>query len=99
MKNGLIIGMALFLLAGTCSYAAPDGAALYKTKCAACHGPTGEGKPAMKAPAIKATTLDENRLTDHLMKGEPAAKPPHNKGMPGLKEDQAKAIAAYVKTL
>jgi mono/diheme cytochrome c family protein len=95
----LLIGMTLFVLSGTSSYAADEGAALFKARCAACHGATGEGKPAMKAPAIKGTKLDVNQLVDHLSKGEAASKPPHNKAMPGLKENQAKAIAAYVKTL
>ena len=30
---------------------------LYKSKCAHCHGASGEGKPTMKAPALKATAL------------------------------------------
>jgi hypothetical protein len=33
------------------------------------------------------------------LKGMPAGKGPHKKGMAGLTEAQAKAIAAYVKTL
>src|SRR5262245_24838917 len=99
MKFHLSLGITLFLLAGASSYAAENGAALFKSKCAVCHGASGEGKPAMKAPAIKGTTLDTNRLTDHLMKGEATSKPPHNKGISGLTADQAKAIAAYVKTL
>ena len=89
----------LLLLAGTSSWAADEGAALFKTKCAGCHGAKGEGKPAMKAPAIKGTTLDVNQLVDHLTKGESSSKPPHNKGINGLSESQAKAIAAHVKAM
>jgi cytochrome c553 len=44
---------AVLLIASTASWAAADGAALYKTKRAGCHGQNGEGKPAMKAPAVK----------------------------------------------
>jgi hypothetical protein len=36
---------------------------------------------------------------DHIRKGEAASKPPHNKGIAGLTEDQAKAIAEFVKSL
>src|SRR6476646_2910114 len=89
---------ALFLLAGTTLTAADEGAALYKSKCAGCHGAGGEGKPAMKAPALKGTSQDVGQITDRLLKGGDP-KPPHNKGMAGIREDQAKAIAAYVKTL
>ena len=53
----------------------------------------------MKAPAIKGTTMDADQIVQHVTKGVPTSKAPHNKGMSGLKEDQAKAIAAYIKTL
>ena len=87
------------LLFVTLSRGADDGAALYKSKCSGCHGAGGEGKPSMKAPALKGTTLDADKITQHLMKGEPDSKAPHNKGISGLSEAQAKAIAEYVKTL
>ena len=34
----VMIALALFLILPNLSWAADDGAALYKTKCAACHG-------------------------------------------------------------
>lgn len=89
----------LLLFALTASWAAEDGAALYKKRCGGCHGANGEGKPAMKAPALKGTTMDVDQLVQHLTKGESTSKAPHNKGLSGLKEEQAKAIAAYVKSL
>ena len=78
---------------------AEDGAALYKSKCAGCHGAAGEGKPAMKAPALKGIAWDADRIAKHITTGEPDAKGPHKKGIAGLNDDQAKAIADYVKTL
>jgi mono/diheme cytochrome c family protein len=95
----LITAGALLLFASAAARAADDGAALYKKKCGGCHGASGDGKPAMKAPAIKGTTKDVDQLVQHLTKGESASKAPHNKGMSGLKDEQAKAIAEYVKTL
>lgn len=91
--------ITLLLVASSYSLAAADGAALYKSKCSGCHGANGEGKPAVKAPALKATTLDAAQITNHLIKGESGSKPPHNKGINGLSEEQAKAIADYVKSL
>ena len=44
----LTIAVALFVLIPNLSWAAEDGAAFYKAKCAMCHGPNGEGKPAVK---------------------------------------------------
>ena len=81
------------------SWAADDGAALYKSKCAGCHGASGGGNPAVKAPAVKGTTFDVDKIVHHIMIGEPTSKPPHKKGIHGVSEAQAKAIAEFVKTL
>jgi len=75
---------------------AQDGAATYKAKCAACHGPEGQGKIG---PALKGTSLSEDQITGLLTKGDDAKKPPHKKAMNGLSADDAKAVAAFVKTL
>jgi mono/diheme cytochrome c family protein len=90
---------ALLMIAGAALSGAQDGAALFKSKCAGCHGAGGEGKPAMKAPALKGTSMDSGAIVTHLTKGEAASKPPHNKAIKGLTDAQAKAIADYVKTL
>jgi mono/diheme cytochrome c family protein len=90
---------ALLVIASAVSSAADEGGALYKKKCAGCHGASGEGKPAVKAPALKGTTLDVTQLVDHITKGNASSKPPHKKGMAGLSGDQAKAIAEFVKSL
>jgi mono/diheme cytochrome c family protein len=96
MKLNVMIAIGALFFGGASPLAAQDGAALYKTKCAGCHGAKGEGK---KAPSLKVTKKDADQITEHLTKGDAASKPPHNKGMSGMKEDQAKAIAAYVTTL
>jgi len=99
MKHKLLVILAVLLFTASFGWAADDGAALYKRKCAGCHGADGAGKPAMKAPALKGTNLETSRIAEHLTKGESTSKPPHNKGMAGLTEAQAKSIAEYVKTL
>lgn len=103
MKTRWMIGMVLtaggLLLMPGVSRGAEDGAALYKAKCAMCHGANGEGKPAMKAPALKGTTKSAAEITEHIMKGESTSKAPHNKPVAGVNEAQAKAIAEFVKTL
>jgi len=91
--------VALLAMCPAHSWSAEDGAALYKSKCAVCHGANGEGKPAMKAPALKGTTLTPDKISEHITKGEPTSKAPHNKGISGVSDEQAKAIAEYVKTL
>jgi mono/diheme cytochrome c family protein len=75
---------------------AQDGAATYKAKCAACHGSEGQGKVA---PALKGSSLSADQIADLLVKGDDGKKPPHKKAMSGLSADDAKAVAAFVKTL
>ena len=100
MKRTIVVSLtAIFLMLCSASWAADEGASLFKSKCAGCHGANGEGKAAIKAPALKGTSLDSSQIVEHLTKGESTSKPPHNKGISGLSEDQAKAIADYVKTL
>jgi len=68
-----------------------DQAALYKTKCFACHGATAEKK-------FDATKTDDE-LIQIVLKGKKMEKPPN---MPGFEEkgitaDQAKALVAFMK--
>ena len=100
MSRNLLLGLAiLFLGTSTVSQAADQGAALYKSKCAGCHGAKGEGKPAVKAPALKGTAMDAGQIADQITKGKPDSKAPHNKGISSVNADQAKVIADYIKTL
>jgi cytochrome c553 len=75
---------------------AQDGAATYKAKCASCHGAEGQGKVG---PALKGTSLTEDQISDLLTKGNDTKKPPHKKALSSLSADDAKALAAFVKTL
>jgi mono/diheme cytochrome c family protein len=75
---------------------AADGAATYKAKCAACHGPEGQGKVG---PAVKGTTLTAEQITDLITKGNDAKKAPHKKAVAGVSAEDAKASADFVKTL
>ena len=89
----LAIAVALFALVPSLSWAAEDGAAIYKTKCAACHGADGAGKIG---PALKGTKVD---VAAFVQNGEAGKKAPHSKGISGLTADQAKAVAEFVKGL
>jgi mono/diheme cytochrome c family protein len=81
---------------------APDGAALFKAQCTACHGPTGKPDEVMVAKlGVKDLTSPELRA-----KATPAfveaqiTNGSKNKLMPAfaaaLSPEQIKAIAAYV---
>ncbi|HWR16634.1 MAG TPA: cytochrome c [Terriglobales bacterium] len=73
-----------------------DGQAIFKQKCAACHGPAGEGKIG---PALKGTKLSEDDVLLMISKGNEAKKAPHKKAIAGLSDEQMKAVAHYVKSL
>jgi mono/diheme cytochrome c family protein len=69
-----------------------DGAALFKTKCVACHGATAEKK-------FDATKADAD-LIQTVLKGRKMEKPPN---MPGFEEkgitvDQATALVTFMKS-
>lgn len=88
--------LAVFAMMTGMAFAAEDGAAIYKTKCAGCHGAAGEGK---MGPALKGTSLSADQIADALLKGAPGKKAPHGKAMAGVTAEQASAVAAYVKSL
>jgi len=87
----LTIAVALFILIPSLSWA-EDGAALYKAKCAACHGADAAGKPAMKAPALAGKA--EADVTKGI-----AETAKHPAPVKALSADDAKAIATYLKGL
>jgi mono/diheme cytochrome c family protein len=75
---------------------AADGGATYRAKCAACHGPEGQGKVG---PALKGTSLSADDIVALLSNGNDAKKAPHKKGVSGVSPDDAKAVADFVKGL
>jgi mono/diheme cytochrome c family protein len=91
----LFVICTLAITIATPAFAA-DGAAVYKAKCAACHGPEGQGKVG---PAVKGTSMTPDQITDLLAKGNDAKKAPHKKAVAGVSAEDAKAAADYVKTL
>ncbi|HZQ94577.1 MAG TPA: cytochrome c [Candidatus Sulfotelmatobacter sp.] len=91
----LIALLAIPVLFASLSWS-QEGESVYKSKCAACHGPTAEGKIG---PSLKTTKLGEDDIVLMLSKGEEARKMPHKKAMTSLTGDQIKAVAHYVKSL
>lgn len=90
-----IFTLAAFAMLSTLGWA-QDGATLYKSKCAMCHGAAGEGKVG---PSLQKTTLTEAQIADVIANGAAGKKAPHSKGVAGISADQAKAIATYVVSL
>jgi len=75
-----------------------DAAALFKEKCVMCHGEKGDGNKDMGMPAVKGTELTAEKLATFLLKGE-QGKTVHANPLGQFNEEQAKAVAAFIKSL
>ncbi len=87
-----VLALLLFVALPNLSWAAEDGAALYKTNCAACHKADASGNPAMKAPALKGKTAED-------VKKALSTDPKHAGVAKKVNDEQAKAIGEYLKGL
>ena len=97
----IIIPVAVALLAAApmiMLWAQADGAALFSEKCSMCHGAKGEGNKDAGMPAVKGTSMTAEKLTEFLFKGD-STKTVHANPMGQLNEEQAKAVAGFVKNL
>jgi mono/diheme cytochrome c family protein len=92
----LTVAVALFILIPSLSWA-EDGAALYKAKCAMCHGPDGAGKPAVKAPSLISD--EAKKKTDEELTKAVETNPKHAALAKALTPDQVKAIVAAIRDL
>lgn len=98
----ICLGVVAFITFPNVARAADDGAALYKAKCAACHGADGTGKPAVKAPSLvspEAKKLTDEELTDAIANGGKNKKATHQFAQKGLTPDQIKALVAEIRNL
>jgi cytochrome c6 len=91
----------LFLIAAPLR--AQDAPALYKSKCAACHGPDGTGNvPTGKSLGVTdLTSADvqkqtDAQLTDSIANGK-GKKMPAYKGK--ITDDQIKGLVGYIRSL
>jgi mono/diheme cytochrome c family protein len=93
----MTIAVALFVLIPNLSWAADDGAGVYKAKCAACHGADGAGKPAAKIPALNGD--DAKKQSDADLSKAVTEKPKHAGIAKSLTPDQVKMVVSYIREL
>ena len=93
MKRSLMI-LAAFTLASSLAWT-QDGAALYSSRCASCHGATGE-RQGMQS--LRTTSITHQQIADLITKGQAGMRSPHGRGMSRLNADQAAAIATFIET-
>jgi len=104
-STNVISGIGLLLVATMfCGPAKADEktAALYKQKCAACHGADGKGEtPTGKAMKVRSfgdpevAKMSDDELAGAIEKGK-GKMPAYGKS---LKPDEIKAMVAYVRSL
>jgi mono/diheme cytochrome c family protein len=93
-------GILFLLVAPLC---AQDAAALYKSKCAACHGPDGTGNVAM-GKTLGVTDLTSGdvqkqtdaQLTDSIANGKGKKMPAYKSK---LTDDQIKGLVGFIREL
>jgi mono/diheme cytochrome c family protein len=96
------LAVTLFVLLPNLSWAAEDGAALYKAKCAVCHGAEGQGKPAAKIPSLvsdDAKKMSNDQLTDAIANGGKDKKASHTFAQKGVTPDQIKALVEQIRSM
>ncbi|OGP21479.1 MAG: hypothetical protein A2054_00770 [Deltaproteobacteria bacterium GWA2_55_10] len=98
--------LALGIVAFSVPAMAADGAAVYKAKCAPCHGADGQGTamaPAFKGSAWVAST-DDAEIGTVITAGREGAAKKYKQfamGMPKqkLNDDEVKAVIAHIKAM
>jgi mono/diheme cytochrome c family protein len=93
----LTIAVALFILIPSLSWAGDDGATLFKTKCAACHGVDAAGKPAAKIPSLIGD--DAKKASDADLEKAITEKPKHAGISKTLTPDQVKMLVSYIRSV
>ncbi len=93
----MTIAVALFILIPNLSWADDDGAALYKAKCATCHGADAAGKPAMKAPSLISDEAKKKSDADLAKAVTETAK--HPAAVKSLAADDVKVVVTYIRSL
>jgi cytochrome c6 len=93
----MTIAVALFILIPNLSWAADDGATIYKAKCAACHGADAAGKPAAKIPSLISD--EAKKASDGDLAKSVAETAKHPSTVKSLPADDVKAVVQYIRSL
>ena len=97
----LVVAAVVVLAAGNHAVLAADGAAVYKSRCANCHGDTGRADSpvakAMKAPAIAGNATVAGMSEADLIKQIREIK--QHAALKSLTDDDLAAAATFVKGL
>jgi mono/diheme cytochrome c family protein len=89
----VLMSMSKNVPVGATASAADEPAAIFKAKCAMCHSP--------KAEKFYDPSRPDEEQVQAILKGKKGEKPPYMPAFEtkGITEDDAKALAAYMKSL
>lgn len=90
--------VALLMAVPFLLWAAENGATLYESNCAMCHGEKGEGNADMQMPAVAGTAMTAEQMVTYLLKGD-KNKTVHAEPIAGLNDEQGKVVSEFVITL
>ena len=96
LATALLVGICLFGSAAKADVA--TGGATFKTKCAACHGPDGKGKEAMKTRDLASADVQKKSDADLggiITNGKPPKMPPYKT----LTPEQVKDLVSFIRSL
>lgn len=103
MKLTLIATLSLAASFGLAYAGAPEGKTVFTAKCQGCHGPNGEGKPAIEKMfsvtmkplgSKKIQGMSDAEIKKVITEGHGKMKP-----VGGLDDQQISDVIAYVRTL
>jgi mono/diheme cytochrome c family protein len=97
----MAVGALCYRVAAAAGPAENEGAAVYKVRCARCHGDSGKTDTSVGRVLKVAPLVDDPRLARktpaeiaHLIMSDPK-----HRGVVDLDEDEVKAAAVFVKRL
>jgi len=101
MKTSVVLALLALIATPMLADATPDGASIFKAKCAMCHGPDGSGQTAMgKSLRIRALGSAEVQkqtdaeLTNIITNGKNKMLPYKGK----LTSEEIRALVGHIRT-
>lgn len=102
----VLIAFILLLVLPSPIWAGTDGAALFQSKCAVCHGvdglsntPLGTKQSIPSFASVKVRRASSADLTDFILNGGKEKKASHSFANKGISQHDALQLATYIKAL
>lgn len=104
MRTALLL--VLFFMAAAGVQAQDEAAALFRSHCAKCHNPNGDGKTSagekMRIPDLRSAEIQKmsnEQLYQTIGNGAQHKQYPHTFLSKGMREPQIRALVTHIRTL